>query len=38
MGEHSLVATDLLSGLPEAYRRAAQWAKESTVRIGGSSI
>jgi ADP-dependent NAD(P)H-hydrate dehydratase / NAD(P)H-hydrate epimerase len=36
MGEHSLVATDLLSALPEAFRRAARWAKESTVRIGGS--
>lgn len=35
MGEHSLVATDLLAGLPEAFRRATQWAKESTVRIGG---
>ncbi len=34
MGEHSLVATDLLSGLPEAYRRAAQWAREETARIG----
>jgi len=36
MGEHSLVATDLLGALPEAFRRAAVWAKESTVRIGGS--
>jgi NAD(P)H-hydrate epimerase len=34
MGEHSLVATDLLDALPEAFRRATQWAKESTVRIG----
>jgi NAD(P)H-hydrate epimerase len=34
-GEHSLVATDLLGALPEAFRRAAQWAKESTSRIGG---
>ena len=34
MGEHSLVATDLLAGLPEAFRRAAQWAMESTMRIG----
>ena len=34
MGEHSLVATDLLAALPEAFRRATQWAKESTVRIG----
>jgi ADP-dependent NAD(P)H-hydrate dehydratase / NAD(P)H-hydrate epimerase len=36
MGEHSLVATDLLGTLPEAFRRAALWAKESTVCIGGS--
>ncbi len=35
MGEHSLVATDLLTALPEAFRRAAHWAKDSTVRIGG---
>ncbi len=35
MGEHSLVATDLLTGLPEAFRRAACWADESTVRISG---
>ncbi len=34
MGEHSLVATDLLAGLPEAYRRAAHWAREETARIG----
>src|SRR5271169_6730615 len=34
MGEHSLVATDLLAALPEAFRRATQWAKESAVRIG----
>jgi len=35
MGEHSLVATDLLASLPEAFRRATRGAKESTVRIGG---
>ena len=35
MGEHSLVATDLLSGLPEAFRRATRWAGESVMRIGG---
>ena len=35
MGEHSLVATDLLRGLPEAFRRAGRWAKESAVRISG---
>jgi len=34
MGEHSLVATDLLGALPEAFRRATQRAKEDTVRIG----
>ena len=35
MGEHSLVATDLLTGLPEAFRRATRWAHESVVRISG---
>ncbi len=35
MGEHSLVATDLLAALPEAFRRATQWAQESVVRIRG---
>ena len=35
MGEHSLVATDLLTGLPEAFRRAKRWAGESVVRISG---
>jgi NAD(P)H-hydrate epimerase len=35
MGEHSLVATDLIKGLPEAFRRATRWANESTVRISG---
>jgi len=34
-GEHSLVATDLLIGLPEAFRRATRWANESTARISG---
>ncbi len=34
MGEHSLVATDLLDALPEAFRRAAQMAEEEMVRIG----
>jgi NAD(P)H-hydrate epimerase len=33
MGEHSLVATDLLDALPEAFRRAAQWSREETTRI-----
>ena len=35
VGEHSLVATDLLKGLPEAFRRATRWADESMVRISG---
>jgi hydroxyethylthiazole kinase-like uncharacterized protein yjeF len=34
MGEHSLVATDLLHGLPEAFHRAAQWATEEATRVG----
>ncbi|HTV64815.1 MAG TPA: NAD(P)H-hydrate dehydratase [Bryocella sp.] len=34
MGEHSLVATDLLDAMPEAFRRATQAASEETVRIG----
>ena len=34
MGEHSLVATDLLDALPEAFRRAARAAEEEIVRIG----
>ena len=33
MGEHSLVATDLLTALPEAYRRARQAAQGSLVTI-----
>jgi hydroxyethylthiazole kinase-like uncharacterized protein yjeF len=33
MGEHSLTATDLLDGLPEAFHRAAQWATDDTARI-----
>jgi ADP-dependent NAD(P)H-hydrate dehydratase / NAD(P)H-hydrate epimerase len=33
MGEHSLTATDLLLGLPGAFRRAAQWAADATIRI-----
>ncbi len=36
MGEHSLVATDLLDALPEAFRRSALWATEETTRIGSS--
>ena len=33
MGEHSLTATDLLTALPEAFRRATKWATERVVRI-----
>jgi hydroxyethylthiazole kinase-like uncharacterized protein yjeF len=33
-GEHSLVATDLLEGLPEAFRRTWQAAQEKFVRWG----
>ena len=33
MGEHSLVATDILAALPEAIRRAREWAEQKTVRI-----
>ena len=32
MGEHSLTATDLLTALPEAFRRATLWAGEHVVR------
>jgi NAD(P)H-hydrate epimerase len=35
MGEHSLVATDLLSALPEAFRRTRETAQSKTVEIGG---
>jgi ADP-dependent NAD(P)H-hydrate dehydratase / NAD(P)H-hydrate epimerase len=31
VGEHSMVATDLLTGLPEAFRRAQQSAREKSV-------
>ncbi len=34
-GEHSLVATDLLTGLPEAFRRARQAATDRMVRVSG---
>jgi len=33
MGEHSLVATDLLKSLPEAFRRAREQANQKLVRI-----
>jgi len=35
MGEHSLVATDLVKFLPEAFRRATEAAKTSIVDIPG---
>ena len=34
MGEHSLVATDLISALPEAFRRVRAQASEKWVKIG----
>jgi NAD(P)H-hydrate epimerase len=34
MGEHSLVATDLVKALPEAFRRARTAAAERWVKIG----
>jgi NAD(P)H-hydrate epimerase len=33
MGEHSLVATDLLHALPEAFRRARKAVGQAVVRI-----
>ena len=35
VGEHSMVATDLLRGLPEAFWRAQRTAREKTVRWDG---
>jgi hydroxyethylthiazole kinase-like uncharacterized protein yjeF len=35
VGEHSLVATDLLRGLPEAFRSAQRTAHEKVVQWGG---
>jgi ADP-dependent NAD(P)H-hydrate dehydratase / NAD(P)H-hydrate epimerase len=35
VGEHSLIATDLLNGLPEAFRRTQETAKEKLVRWSG---
>ena len=34
MGEHSLVATDLIKALPEAFRRGRSASEEKVVRIG----
>ena len=33
VGEHSLVATDLLTGLPEAFRRTLQASREKNLRL-----
>jgi ADP-dependent NAD(P)H-hydrate dehydratase / NAD(P)H-hydrate epimerase len=35
VGEHSLVATDLLQGLPEAFRRTREMAREKVVHLIG---
>jgi len=35
VGEHSMIATDLLTGLPEAFRRAQRAAGEKSVRWDG---
>jgi hydroxyethylthiazole kinase-like uncharacterized protein yjeF len=35
MGEHSLVATDLLQALPEAFRRVGQGAQNPSVEFNG---
>jgi NAD(P)H-hydrate epimerase len=35
MGEQPLIAGDLIHALPEAFRRAKQWAGERLVRVGG---
>jgi NAD(P)H-hydrate repair Nnr-like enzyme with NAD(P)H-hydrate dehydratase domain len=35
MGEHSLVATDLVKALPEAFRRVRELATSSKVEIRG---
>jgi ADP-dependent NAD(P)H-hydrate dehydratase / NAD(P)H-hydrate epimerase len=34
-GEHSLVATDLINALPEAFRRVRESAQQESVKIGG---
>ena len=35
MGEQSLIATDLLAALPEAFRRVKKAAQEKVARVGG---
>jgi hypothetical protein len=34
VGEHSMVATDLLVGLPDAFKRAQAAVREKFVQIG----
>ncbi|MGA8765322.1 MAG: NAD(P)H-hydrate dehydratase [Candidatus Sulfotelmatobacter sp.] len=36
VGEHSLIATDLLKGLPEAFRRTRDAARKTVICWGGS--
>jgi NAD(P)H-hydrate epimerase len=36
MGEQPMIAGDLIACLPEAFRRAKQWAKEKFVRLGSA--
>jgi NAD(P)H-hydrate epimerase len=38
VGEHSMIATDLLTGLPEAFLRAQRAAGEKSVRWGESAL
>jgi NAD(P)H-hydrate epimerase len=38
MGEHCLVATDLVKTLPQAFRRVQRDAQEKFVRINGRSL
>jgi NAD(P)H-hydrate epimerase len=35
VGEHSLVATDLLQGLPEAFQRTRETSREKLVSWSG---
>jgi NAD(P)H-hydrate epimerase len=35
VGEHSMVATDLLLGLPQAFSRARAASQQKLVRLGG---
>ena len=38
MGEHSLVATDLIRSLPDAFRQTRMQAEGKWVRLGGSRV